>query len=100
MLVLRLILRQNDTVLVCQPFAGLTEAEIKMPHHEVDGAARGSADEASEGVLAHAERERGMMVVMKRAECLMPRDLHPHPFRDPLNREVAEPLNILSFHIL
>ena len=59
-----------------------------------------SAGEAPERVPSRAERERGMMIVMKRAERLVPHDLHPEPLGDLLNREVAELLKFESIHCL
>jgi len=43
-----------------QPSAGLLKIFIQIFHHQVDGAAMSPADEATEGVLAHLERERGV----------------------------------------
>ena len=56
------------------------------------------ADEATEGVLAHLERERGMVVVVERTQSLMPLDSQSEPLRDPLNGQVAKLLQFKSIH--
>ena len=40
-----------------------------------DGVAVGSAHKAAKRVAAHRERQRGVMIVVKRAEALVPHDL-------------------------
>ena len=57
-----------------------------------------SADEAAEGVAAHLERERGMMVVVERTQALMPLDSQSEPLRDPLNGQVAKLLKFKLIH--
>ena len=69
-----------------------------MSHHEVDGAARGAADEAAEGVATDRERQAGVMVVVERAEAEVSRNLESKSLRDPLNGEFAELLKIELVH--
>ena len=55
-------------MLIRQPPAGIKEVLAEKPHHQIDRAARGPADEAAIGILAHLERQRGMVIIMKRAK--------------------------------
>ena len=57
-----------------------------------------SANEAAEGVLAHLERERGMVVVVERAERLVPHHPQSKPLRDLLDGKVAKLLQFILFH--
>ena len=85
-------------MLVGKPTAGSFEIEIQVAHHQIDGPARGSADEAAEGVLTHLERQAGVVIGMKRAETFMMRNLESKSLCDPLNGEVAELLKFYSIH--
>ena len=57
-----------------------------------------TADEAAPGVLAHLERQRGVVVVMERAERLVAHDPESESLRDPLNRQVAKLLKLNPIH--
>lgn len=72
-----------------------------MLHHEVDGAAMRPTDKAAEGVPAPMERHAGVVVVVERTEAFMP-GVHAESqsLRDPLNREVAKPLQFLFIHAI
>ena len=71
----RFPLFEDDAVLVGKPAAGLTEAEIEMPHHEIYRPPAGSADKASETIPAHRKRQTCVMIVVKRTEALVSRYL-------------------------
>ena len=81
-----------------QPSASLLKILIQIFHHQVDGAAMSPADEAAEGVLAHLERERGVVVIVKRAEALVSHHPQSKPLRDPLDGQVAKPLKFQLIH--
>ncbi len=89
----------NDhVVLVGEPTAGIEEVLIQEAHDQVDGAARGAADEAAEGVAAHLERQAWGVVVVERAQSLVTHHPQPESLGDPLYREVAELLEFVLFH--
>nr|WP_294742412.1 hypothetical protein [Prevotella sp.] len=58
-----------------------------MSHHEVDGShAFLHAHEASAGVAPGVVDEAGVMIVVERAEALVPRHAQSYSLGDPLNR--------------
>ena len=73
-----------------QPTACFAERFAEVVHHQVDGAAGCSADEAAVAVAAHREREAGMVVIVERTKALMPHYLESKSLCDPLNGLVAE----------
>ena len=73
----------DNIVFICQPPARLAEAETEMPHHKVDGAAAGPADKAAEAIPAHRKRQTRMMIVVERAEALVPHHPQSESLRDP-----------------
>ena len=81
-----------------QPSAGLLKVLIQIFHHQVNGSAACPTNEATEGVLAHLERERGMVVVVERTERLVPHHPHSEPLRDPLDGKAAKLLQFILFH--
>ena len=56
------------------------------------------ASEASERVPAHGERQRGMVVVVERAEAFVAHHPESESLGVPLNGEVAELLKFVLFH--
>ena len=81
-------------MLIAQPSARVFEVLAKNAHHQVDGPAVGIAHEAPERVPAHAERQRGVVVVVERAQRLVPHHSQSKSLSDPLNGEVAELLQL------
>ena len=72
-----------------------------MPHYQIDGAAAGPTHKAPERVPAHAERQRGMMIVVERAEALVTADAESESLRDALNGQFAQLLKIkLIYHMV
>ena len=90
---------QINPIHLGEPSAGREEILPQISHHQVDGAhGITHADIAAAAVLPRVEREAGVVVVMKGAECLVPLHLYPHLFRNPLYRQVAELLNFIFLH--
>lgn len=86
-------------MLLGEPSASREEILPQVFHHKVDGAhGITHADIAAAAVLPRVEREAGMVVVMKGAECLVPLHLYPHLLRNPLYRQVAQFLNFIFLH--
>ena len=86
-------------MLLGEPSASRQEILPQISHHQVDGAYRFThADIASAAVLGLAERETGVMVIMKGAERLVVLHLYPHLFRDLLYRKFAKFLNFIFLH--
>ena len=71
----RFPLLKDNAILICKPTTGLTEAEIEMPHHEIYRPPAGPADKASEAIPTHRKRQTRVMIIVKRAEALVPRYL-------------------------
>ena len=85
-------------MLIRQPTAGCFEIEIQVSHHQVDGSATGSADEATVGVLPHAEREARVVVLVKGTQGFVVLNRESESLCDPLNGEVAELLKFEFIH--
>ena len=85
-------------MLIGQPSTRRLEVEIQMPHHQVDRAALSSAHEAMVDILADTIRQAWVLVVMKRAEALVPPDPESKSLCDPLYREVAKLLKFKLIH--
>ena len=81
-----------------QPAAGLLKIFIQILHHQVNRPALGIAHEASERVLAHLKRKRGVVVVVERTERLVAHHPQSEPLRDPLYRKVAKLLQFKLIH--
>lgn len=95
----RFPLREDDAVGVGKPLARLREVEPEVSHHEVDGShALLHAHKASAGVASGVVDEAGVMIVVERAEALVPRHAQSYSLGDPLNGQVAELLNFIFFH--
>ena len=95
----RFPLREDDAVGVGKPLARLREVESEVSHHEVDGShALLHAHKASAGVPLNVVDEAGVMIVVEGAQTLVPRHAQSHSLGDPLNGQVAELLNFISFH--
>ena len=95
----RFPLREDDAVGVGKPLARLREVEPEVSHHEVDGThALLHAHKASAGVAPGVVDEAGVMIVVERAEALVPRHAQSYSLGDPLNGQVAELLNFIFFH--
>ena len=77
-------------MLVGQPAAGIEEGFVQVLHHQVDGSAVGATHKAAVAIAANGERQRGVVVVVERAERLVPHDAESKSLRDPLNGEVAK----------
>ena len=90
---------QINPIYLGEPSASRQEILPQVFHHQVDGAhGITHADIAAAAVPPRIEREAGMVVVMKGAECLVPLHLYPHLLRNPLNRQVAQFLNLIFLH--
>lgn len=82
----RFPLREDDAVGVGKPLARLRKVEPEVSHHEVDGThALLHAHEASAGVPPGVVDEAGVMIVVERAEALVPRHAQSYSLGDPLN---------------
>ena len=90
---------QINPIHLRQPSAGREEILPQVFHHQVDGAhGIPHANIAAAAVPPRVEREAGVMVIMKGAECLVPLHLYPHLLRNPLYRQVAQFLNFIFLH--
>ena len=90
----------NDhVVLIRQLPTRIKKRLVQILHHQVDCPARGPAHEAAIAVPAHRERQRGMMIVVERTQALVPHHPESKSLCDPLNRQVAELLKFILFHI-
>ena len=90
---------QINPIYLGKPSASRDEILPQEFHHQVDGAyGIPHANIAAAAVLPRVEREAGMVVIVKRAECLMVFQYHPHLFRDLLYRKVAQFLNLIFLH--
>ena len=78
----------------------LKSHDLQSMEPGINRAAVGPAGEAAVGVSAEAERQRGMMIVVERAERLMPDHMQSKSLCDPLNGKVAELLNLILFHFV
>jgi len=85
-------------MLIRQPTAGCFEIEMQVSHHQVNRSAAGSAHEAAVGVLPHAEREAGVVVLVKRTQGFVVLNRESESLCDPLYGEVAELLKFYSIH--
>ena len=83
-----------------KPSTGLGERFVKVTHHEVDGAAVGIADEATEGVAPTVVGETGVMVVVERAEALVACDAEAKTLGNGFYWEGAETLYFVFVHNL
>ena len=90
---------QINPIYLGEPSASRQEILPQVFHHKVDGAhGITHADIAAAAVPLRVEREAGVVVVMKGAECLVPLHLYPHLLRNPLYRQVAQLLNLIFLH--
>ena len=85
-------------MLIRQPTAGCFEIEIQVSHHQVNRSAAGSAHEAAVGVLPHAEREAGVVVLVKGTQGFVVLNRESESLCDPLYGEVAELLKFEFIH--
>ena len=90
---------QINSIPLRKPSASREEILPHVFHHQVDGA-HGilHAHIAAAAVPPRIERKAGMVVGVKRAECLVPLHHHPHLLRNPLYRQVAQLLNLIFLH--
>ena len=73
---------QINPIYLGKPSASRDEILPQEFHHQVDGAyGIPHANIAAAAVLPRVKREAGMVVIVKRAECLMVFQYHPHLFR-------------------
>ena len=90
---------QINPIHLRQPSADREEILPQVFHHQVDGAhGIPHAHIATAAVPPRVEREAGMVVVVKGTERLVPLHHHPHLLGDPLNRQVAQLLNLIFLH--
>ena len=90
---------QINPIHLRQPSAGREEILPQVFHHQVDGAhGIPHANIATAAVPPRIEREAGMVVVVKGTERLVPLHHHPQLLGDPLNRQVAQLLNLIFLH--
>ena len=85
---------------VGKPSAGFLEVLVQGVHHEVDGAAVGIADEATEGVATDVVGETGVMVVVEWAETLVTCDAKAKALGNEFYGEGAEFFYFVFFHNL
>ena len=85
-------------MLIRQPTAGCFEIETQVSHHQVNRSAAGSAHEAAVGVLPHAERETGVVVLVERTQGFVVLNRESESLCDPLYWEVAELLKFEFIH--
>ena len=81
-----------------KPSTRLYEVLMKILHHQVNRSAAGSAHEAAVGVFSHAEREAGVVVLVKRTQGFVVLNRESESLCDPLYWEVAELLKFEFIH--
>ena len=77
-------------MIATQPLTRLFKSQILPFHHQINRSPMSLAGKAAERIPAHRERQRGMMIVVERAETFMPHNPESKSLCDPLNRKVAE----------
>ena len=95
------ILGEDDVGIICQPAAGFHKAQVKVVHHQVNGAAMGIAHIALVGVLAHIEVQAGMPVVVEGAKRHVTGHGEAKPLSNSLNGECSELFKIkFIYHLV
>ena len=71
---------------------------MQVAHHQVDGAARSPTHKAAVGVGLYTERQTGVAVGMKWTKTFVMLYAKSKSLGDPLNRQVAELLQLYLIH--
>ena len=76
--------------MVVEPAASVKEAVVEVVHHEVNDSSVSVTDIALVTVLANVKSQRGIRVIVKRAQGLVASHRQPQGCGDLLNRKLIE----------